>query len=168
MRTPLGLLSNSFASRSSAQVVVVPSLTNVRRFRLLSMQHRLSDAGIRALKQRGEGTSFSWTARLRARRRSAACSIGKSTARHRRLISREQSIERSQDGDLVDRLWASDDADWRDISRGSSTSCPPPSCWVTSRRAVATVSGCIAFDETVRAFVPPQRGRLRSARCARR
>ena len=41
---------------SAMTVVVVPSLTNVRRFRLLAMQHRLSDAGIRALKQRGEGT----------------------------------------------------------------------------------------------------------------
>ena len=44
--------------RSSNEVVVVPSLTNVRRFRLLAMQHRLSDAGVRALKQRGEGDAF--------------------------------------------------------------------------------------------------------------
>ena len=57
--TPLGLVARISRPRSHvATVGVVPSLTNVRRFRLLAIQHRLSDAGIRALKQRGEGTAL--------------------------------------------------------------------------------------------------------------
>ena len=95
LHTPMGLLLRLVRVSLSNEVVVVPSLTNVRRFRLLSMQRRLSDAGVRALKQRGEGTSLSGL-RDYVPGDDPRLIDWKSTARHQRLISREQSIERSQ------------------------------------------------------------------------
>lgn len=40
------------------QVDVVPSLSQVRRFRLLAVQRRLRDAGVRQIRRRGGGMSF--------------------------------------------------------------------------------------------------------------
>lgn len=40
------------------RVQVVPSLSQVRRFRLLAVQRRLRDAGVRQLRRRGGGMSF--------------------------------------------------------------------------------------------------------------
>jgi uncharacterized protein (DUF58 family) len=40
------------------QVDVVPSLSQVRRFRLLAVQRRLRDAGVRQIRRRGGGLSF--------------------------------------------------------------------------------------------------------------
>ena len=37
---------------------VTPSVSNVRRFRLLAVQHRLHTAGVRVLRQRGESRAF--------------------------------------------------------------------------------------------------------------
>ena len=62
---------------------------------LLAMQHRLSDAGIRALKQRGEGNAFAGL-RDYVPGDDPRLVDWKATARHARLITREQTIERSQ------------------------------------------------------------------------
>ena len=96
--TPLGLLARIIVARRRSgreRSIVVPSLTNVRRFRLLAMQHRLSDAGVRALKRRGEGNAFAGL-RDYVPGDDPRCVDWKATARHGRLISREQTIERSQ------------------------------------------------------------------------
>ena len=95
LTTPLGLLSRIVVGHMRDSMTVVPSLTNVRRFRLLAMQNRLSDAGVRALKHRGEGTSFAGL-RDYVPGDDPRLLDWKSTARHGRLISREQTIERSQ------------------------------------------------------------------------
>ena len=71
------------ASRSTTSVTVAPSIAGVRRFRLLALQHRLRDAGVRALRRRGEGHGFAGAARVRAR----ATTRGTSTGRPRRAAA---------------------------------------------------------------------------------
>ena len=54
----LGLLDVIRDVSIAAQVDVVPSLSQVRRFRLLAVQRRLRDAGVRQIRRRGGGMSF--------------------------------------------------------------------------------------------------------------
>ncbi len=58
VRGPLGLMARTYRWRPQDTVLIAPSIANVRRYRLLAMQHRLRDAGVRVLRRRGEGTSF--------------------------------------------------------------------------------------------------------------
>jgi uncharacterized protein (DUF58 family) len=166
VRTPLGLLARLIRTQTSNEVVVVPSLTNVRRFRLLSMQHRLTDAGVRALKQRGEGTAFSGL-RDYVPGDDPRLLDWKATARHQRLISREQSIERSQ---TVVSLIDCGRAMTQLAGRFSRFEHVLSAALVLSDVAANSGDrvGLIAFDETVRAYVPPQRGTtaLRTLRAA--
>ncbi|MBC7788490.1 MAG: DUF58 domain-containing protein, partial [Anaerolineae bacterium] len=95
----LGLTQRTFmyapSELGAAHITVTPSLTGVRRLRLLTVQHRLRDAGVRATRRRGEGTSF---ANLRE------YVLGddprhidwKASARRQKLISREYSVEQGQ------------------------------------------------------------------------
>jgi len=94
---PLGLLARTIVADglSPQSTTVVPSLTNVRRFRFLAMQQRLSDVGVRALKQRGEGNAFAGL-RDYVPGDDPRFVDWKATARHGHLISREHTIERSQ------------------------------------------------------------------------
>ena len=122
--TPLGLLARIVVTppKENEAIAVVPSLTNVRRFRLLALQNRLSDAGVRALKLRGEGTAFAGLARLRARRRSAPARL--ESDRAARKADQARADDRAiADGDLADRLRPRDDAARGTLLRGSSTCC---------------------------------------------
>lgn len=158
LRTRLGLLTRIIVSRPKDPVslTVVPSLTNVRRFRLLALQHRLSDAGIRALKQRGEGTAFAGL-RDYVPGDDPRMLDWKATARHRRLITREQTIERSQT--LITMI---------DCGRAMTQLAgryPRFEHVLSSALVLSDVAassgdrvGMIAFDDVVRSFLPPQRG----------
>jgi len=158
LRTRLGLLTRIVVSRPKdpVSVTVVPSLTNVRRFRLLALQHRLSDAGIRALKQRGEGTAFAGL-RDYVPGDDPRMLDWKATARHRRLITREQTIERSQT--LITMI---------DCGRAMTQLAgryPRFEHVLSSALVLSDVAassgdrvGMIAFDDVVRSFLPPQRG----------
>lgn len=55
---PLGLMDVIRDVDGQAQVDVVPSLSQVRQFRLLAVQRRLRDAGVRQIRRRGGGMSF--------------------------------------------------------------------------------------------------------------
>ncbi len=55
---PLGLVDVVYPQDAAAQVDVVPSLSQVRRFRLLAVQRRLRDAGVRQIRRRGGGMTF--------------------------------------------------------------------------------------------------------------
>jgi uncharacterized protein (DUF58 family) len=156
--TRRGLLMRLLRIPLSNEVIVVPSLTNVRRFRLLAMQHRLSDAGVRALKQRGEGTSFSGL-RDYVPGDDPRLLDWKATARHQRLISREQSIERSQ---TVISLIDCGRAMTQLAGRFSRFEHVLSAALVLSDVAANSGDrvGLIAFDDSVRAYVPPQRGTM--------
>ena len=54
----LGLMDVIRTVTPDDQVAVVPSLSQVRRFRLLAVQHRLRDAGVRQIRRRGGGMTF--------------------------------------------------------------------------------------------------------------
>ncbi len=55
---PLGLVDLVRELPIASQVDVVPSLSQVRKFRLLAVQRRLRDAGVRQVRRRGGGMSF--------------------------------------------------------------------------------------------------------------
>jgi len=56
--TRLGLLASRATFAPGDTILVTPSVSNVRRFRLLAVQHRLHTAGVRVLRQRGESRAF--------------------------------------------------------------------------------------------------------------
>jgi uncharacterized protein (DUF58 family) len=164
--TPLGLVERIVRFKFADDIVVVPSLSNVRRFRLLAAQNRLSDAGVRTLKQRGEGNAF---AGLRGYVPGDDPRLvdWKATARHSQLIVREQTIERSQ---AVISLVDCGRAMTQLAGRYSRFEHVLSAALVLTD--VAAVSGdlvgMMAFDDAVRAYVPPQRSAaaLRGVRTA--
>lgn len=153
--TPLRLLKRIVRAQPSDSVVVVPSLSNVRRFRLLSMQHRLSDVGVRALKQRGEGGAF---AGLRDYFPGDDPRLvdWKATARHGRLITKEETVERSQTVMLIvdcGRAMTQMAGRFSRLEHVLSAALVLGDVAATGGDRV----GLLAFDDSVRAFVPPQR-----------
>jgi uncharacterized protein (DUF58 family) len=155
--TDLGLLARIIRAPLDGRAVVVPSLANVRRFRLMALQHRLRDVGIRALRRRGEGRSFAGM-REYVPGDDPRNIDWKATARHGRVMAREFTIERSQTViALVDcgRAMTQMAGEFARIEHVLSAA-----ILLTD---VATVSGdqvgALAFDEIVRAYVPAQRGR---------
>src|SRR5690606_10970709 len=60
VRTPLGVMQRTLHyPEAGAHIAVTPSVTGIRRYRLLTLQHRMRDLGIRSTRRRGEGTTFS-------------------------------------------------------------------------------------------------------------
>jgi len=153
--TPLGLLRRIVRTRPGDYVIVVPSLSNVRRFRLLSMQHRLGDVGVRALKQRGEGGAFAGM-RDYVPGDDPRLVDWKSTARHGRLITREETVERSQ---TVISIIDCGRAMTQLAGRFSRFEHVLSAALVLGDVAASGGDrvGLLAFDDSIRAFVPPQR-----------
>jgi uncharacterized protein (DUF58 family) len=140
------------------RVAVVPSIAGVQRFRLLSLQHRLREAGIRAIRRRGEGSSFA-NLREYVEGDDPRHVDWKATARRGKLITREYSIEQGQTiliaidaGRMMTQL--SDGVARFEHALGAATVLAD----------VATRSGdhvgLLVFNDQVRAFVPPARGSL--------
>jgi len=153
--TPLGLLRRIVRTRPGDSIIVVPSLSNVRRFRLLSMQHRLGDVGVRALKQRGEGGAFAGM-RDYVPGDDPRLLDWKSTARHGRLITREETVERSQ---TVISIIDCGRAMTQLAGRFSRFEHVLSAALVLGDVAASGGDrvGLLAFDDSIRAFVPPQR-----------
>jgi uncharacterized protein (DUF58 family) len=166
VETRRGLVARIARFDAPTETTVVPSLSNVRRLRLLAIQHRLSDAGVRALKQHGEGTAFAGL-RDYVPGDDPRLLDWKATARHARLITREQSIERSQ---TVVAMIDCGRAMTQLAGRYSRFEHVLSAALVLSDVAAASGDrvGLLAFDDAVRAFVPPQKGlvALRSLRTA--
>lgn len=156
LRTPLGLLVTRVRFQRDDTILVTPSVTGISRYRLLAVQHRLHEAGVRVLRQRGEGTSF---ASLRD------YVVGddprrvdwKATARRRKLIVRETQVEQSQVVlTLVDagRSMTQLAGEFSRFEHALSS--------VLVLADVAAQSGdrvgTLVFDDQVRAYVAPQRG----------
>lgn len=153
----LGLLARISRPREQpSAIAVVPSLTSIRRFRLLAMQQRLSDVGIRALKRRGEGTAFAGL-RDYVPGDDPRLLDWKATARHARLITREQTIERSQ---TVISLIDCGRAMTQLAGRFSRFEHVLSSALLLSDVAVTSGDrvGLIAFDDRIRASLAPARG----------
>lgn len=141
----------------AAGVAVAPSVAGVRRYRLLALQRRLRDAGVRQLRRRGEGTTF---AGLRD------YAVGddprhmdwKATARRGRPIVREFSVEQGQSVIVaVDagRMMTQLAGDGRSrFEHALEASLVLADVAVSSGDRV----GLLAFDDEVRAWIPPTRG----------
>ena len=154
--TALGLLATRAAFEPTDTILVTPSVSNVRRFRLLAVQHRLHTAGVRVLRQRGESRAF---AGLRD------YAVGddprhidwKATARRRKHMVREFTIEQSQtvftmieSGRAMTQLAG----DFSRLEHALSAALVLTDVAATSGDRVGTM----VFDQDVRAFVPPNRG----------
>jgi uncharacterized protein (DUF58 family) len=162
----LGLIGVRFSWAPDDHVLVVPSVSGVRRFRLLAIRNRLETAGVREMRRKGDGLGF---AGLRE------YVLGddprhvdwKATARHRRPIVREFSVERSQ---LVMTLI--------DAGRGMTQMAGEFSRFehaLSSALVLTDVAatagdrvGTLVFDDEIRTFVPATRskGSLQAVRDA--
>ena len=166
VRTYLGLVARRLRWTPEDTMLVTPSVASVRRFRLLALQHRLHEAGVRVLRQRGDGRSF---AGLRE------YVVGddprlidwKATARRGKPITREFTIEQSQS------IFALVDAGRSMTQLAGSFSRFEHALSATLvltdvAGAAGDRIGALVFDDQVRAFVPAQRGQtaLRALRNA--
>jgi uncharacterized protein (DUF58 family) len=158
VRGVLGLVQRSLEYALDATLAVVPSIAGVRRYRLLAIQHRLREAGIRAIRRRGEGASFA-SLREYVEGDDPRRMDWKATGRRGKLITREYSIEQGQTiviaidaGRMMTQLAG-------DVSRFEHALAS-----ATVLADVATRSGdhvaLLVFNDEVRAFVPPARGGL--------
>ena len=153
----LGLVGVRHTYPLDDEILVTPSVSGVRRFRLLAMQHRLDSFGIRELRRKGEGQGF---AGLRD------YVLGddprhidwKATARKARPITREYTIERSQTVLTLIDAGRSMTQLAGDLSRFEHALSAALVLTDVAANAGDRV-GTLVFDDVVRAFVPAQRSR---------
>ncbi len=154
---PLGLIQRSLEYPLADRITVAPSLAGIRRYRLLALQHRLRDAGVRAVRRRGEGTTFE-TLREYVAGDEPRHVDWKASARRGALITRQYTVEQGQTvviaidaGRLMTQLAGP-------ISRFEHAL---SAALVLADVAVGSGDrvGCLVFDDEPRAFVPPARGR---------
>jgi uncharacterized protein (DUF58 family) len=156
-RTRVGLLAVRFLASPGGTLLVTPSVANVRRFRLLALQHRLHSVGVRALRRRGEGRAFAGL-RDYVPGDDPRHIDWKATARRSRLTAREFDVEQSQ---TVIALI--------DAGRSMTQLAGPFARFEHALSAALVLAdvaatagdrvGALVFDDEVRAFVAPHRGR---------
>jgi uncharacterized protein (DUF58 family) len=153
----LGLVRRAIRHEPSDSVLVTPSMTGVRHLRLLAVQHRLRDAGVRSIRRRGEGTTFA-SLREYDTGDDPRHVDWKATARRRKLITREYSVEQGQTVLIA--------VDAGRMMTQLSDGVPRFEYALSSAMLLADVAaqsrdnvGLLLFDDEVRAFVPATRGR---------
>jgi uncharacterized protein (DUF58 family) len=163
---PLGLMARTIRYAPSDRVLVTPSIASVRHYRLLAVQRRLRDAGVRVLRRRGEGTSFAGL-REYVQGDDPRFIDWKASARRRALITREFSVEQGQTVIIV--------IDCGRLMTQLAGDLPRFEYALSSALVLADVAagsgdqvGLLAFDDQVRAWVSPARGAdaLRGVRTA--
>ena len=163
---PLGLMARTIRYAPADQILVTPSIASVRHYRLLALQRRLRDAGVRVLRRRGEGTSFAGL-REYVHGDDPRFIDWKASARRRALITREFSVEQGQTVLIV--------IDCGRLMTQLAGDLPRFEYALSSALVLADVAagsgdqvGLLAFDDQVRAWVSPARGTeaLRSVRAA--
>jgi uncharacterized protein (DUF58 family) len=153
---PLGLVERTTRVPTSQTITVAPSIEGIRRFRLLSLQHRLREAGVRAIRHRGEGTTFE-SLREYVVGDDPRHIDWKATAKRSKLITRDFATEQGQTVLIA--------VDAGRMMTQFAGSLPRFEYALSSALVLADVAsnsgdhvGAIVFDDQVRAFVPPQRG----------
>lgn len=155
--TSWGLIGSRVRIAPTDSIRVVPSVAGVRRFRLLSLQHRLDTAGVRNLRRRGEGQGFAGL-REYALGDDPRHIDWKATAKRAKLITREFTIERSQTVlTLIDagRGMTQLAGEFSRFEQALS------SALILTDVAAAAGDrvGSLVFDDQIRAFVPALRSR---------
>jgi uncharacterized protein (DUF58 family) len=169
-RGPLGLMQRSLRYDPGGSISIVPSITGVRRYRLLALQRRLREAGVRTIRRRGEGTSFA-NLREYVEGDDPRHIDWKATARRNKLITREFALEQGQTvmiavdaGRMMTQLVSANQTADRPAGDavGSVSRFEYALASATVLADVATRSGdhvgFMVFNDEVRAFVPPGKG----------
>ncbi len=164
---PLGLVRRTLRWDADDAIAVAPSVAGVQRYRLLSVQHRLRDAGVRQVRRRGAGTVFA-ALREYVPGDDPRGVDWKASARRDALLVRERVAEQGQTvviavdaGRLMTQAVA---------GGGSRFDAALAAALVLADVAVQGGDrvGLLAFDDVVRVWVPPTAGpgalaRLRDA-----
>lgn len=156
-RSRLGLLGTRDVFAPDDHMLVVPSIANVRRFRLLAIQHRLQSAGVRVLKRRGDGRAFAGL-REYVPGDDPRHMDWKATGRRGKHIVREYSVEQSQSVFALIEAGRSMTQLAGEFSRFEHAI----SAALVLTDVAATTGdrvGALVFDDRVRAFVGAQRGK---------
>ncbi|MEO7361917.1 MAG: DUF58 domain-containing protein [Gemmatimonadaceae bacterium] len=166
VRTNLGLVAASDTFEFDEDIRVIPSMTGVRRFRLLAMQQRLNTVGVRVLRRKGGGQAFA-NLREYVRGDDPRFIDWKATSKKDKLITREFTVERSQTViTLVDagRGMTQLSGNYPRFEHALSAALILTDIASNSGDRVGT----LVFDDEVRAYVPPQssRGALQLVRDA--
>ncbi len=155
--TSLGLIAARDRIGLDDSLLVIPSLSGVRRYRLMAMQNRLDALGVRALRRRGQGQAFA-SLREYVRGDDPRHIDWKATYKKGKPITREFTIERSQ---TVLTLI--------DAGRGMTQlagELPRFEQALSSALILTDVAaaagdrvGTMVFDDEMRAYVTPQAGK---------
>jgi uncharacterized protein (DUF58 family) len=154
---PLGLARRAVRFDPGDVLTVAPSTAGVRRLRLLALQHRLRDAGVRQLRRRGGGSAVT-ALREYAPGDDPRRVDWKASARRDALVVRETGAEQGQTVVLA-----------VDAGRLMTQLVGPArsrfDAALDSALVLADVAarggdrvGLLVFDEVVRAWVPPAQG----------
>ncbi len=155
--TGAGLVVARYRISLDDTIRVIPSITGVRRYRLLAMQNRLDAAGVRVLRRKGEGQAFA-SLREYVRGDDPRHIDWKATSKRAKLITREFTVERSQTVvTLIDagRGMTQRSGTYARFEHALSSALILTDIAANSGDRVGTV----VFDDEVRAFVPPLSGR---------
>lgn len=155
---PLGLVWVQRREPRADPVQVVPGVLEVRKYRLLGLRNRLHEAGIRNVRQRGEGGSFE-SLREYVRGDDPRMVDWKATARRGGLMVRQYEAERRQNVLLVidaGRLMTQRIAGRERIDHALSAA--------LLLADVASLHGdrvgLLVFADRVQQYIPPARGTL--------
>jgi uncharacterized protein (DUF58 family) len=154
---PLGLAARTVRWDADDRVTVAPSIALVREVRLLALQHRLRDAGVRRVRRRGTGATFD-ALREYAPGDDPRRIDWKASARRDALVVREYAAEQGQTvmiaidaGRLMTQLVAPGRSRF-DAALDSAILLADVAAQEGDR------VGLVVFDDAVRAFVPPAGG----------
>ncbi len=153
---PLRLMRRTIRFALDDRIAVVPSVQGVRRYRLLAVQHRSVDTGVRVTRRRGDSTAFAGL-RDYARGDDPRHIAWKVSARRNKLTTREFTVEQGQTvilaidaGRLMTQL--SDDTSRFELALSAAS--------ILANVAVRSGDrvGLIVFDDAIHAYVPPGEG----------
>jgi uncharacterized protein (DUF58 family) len=152
----LGLVTQTVRHPLGGSIRGVPSIAQVRHFRLLSMPHQTRATGLRAVRRRGEGQNYS-SLREYSHDDDPRHIDWKATARRGKLITREYAIEQGQQILIV-----------IDAGRMMTQFAGPRPRFeyaLSSALVLADVAahsgdavGVVVFDDAVRRYVAPAKG----------
>jgi uncharacterized protein (DUF58 family) len=153
----LGLVRRTFRWPMTDQVMVVPSMAGVRRYRLLSLHHRLRDLGLRTIRRRGDGSAFSGLREYVVGDEPRRIDW-KATARRGVLISREYTVEQGQTVMMAidcGRMMTQLEGDVPRFEYALSSAMLLADVATQSKDQV----GALVFDDEIRAWAPAMRGK---------
>lgn len=153
----LGLVRRTFRWRMTDQVMVVPSMAGVRRYRLLSLHHRLRDLGFRTIRRRGDGSAFSGLREYVVGDEPRRIDW-KATARRGVLIAREYTVEQGQTVILAidcGRMMTQLEGEVPRFEYALSSAMLLADVATQSKDQV----GALVFDDEIRAWAPATRGK---------